>query len=153
MRAHLFRLTVFLLISLTLPLTATAQVVDIPDLNLRTAIEEALGKASGDTITAVDMANLTTLEVSYVDISDLTGLAGAIKLRSLYLDDNNISDISAVAGLTNLTRLEFGSNNISDQMLSPLAYPPNATNLRFEVTDTDGLHLHLLPIRSHLRLT
>ena len=26
------------------------------------------------------------------------------------------------------------------QMLSPLAYPPNAINLRFEVTDTDGLH-------------
>ena len=26
------------------------------------------------------------------------------------------------------------------QMLSPLAYPPNTTNLRFEVTDTDGLH-------------
>ena len=26
------------------------------------------------------------------------------------------------------------------QMLSPLAYPPNATNLRFEIADTDGLH-------------
>ena len=26
------------------------------------------------------------------------------------------------------------------QMLSPLTYPPNVTNLRFEVTDTDGLH-------------
>ena len=26
------------------------------------------------------------------------------------------------------------------QMLSPLAYPPNAISLRFEVTDTDGLH-------------
>ena len=26
------------------------------------------------------------------------------------------------------------------QMRSPLAYPPNAINLRFEVTDTDGLH-------------
>ena len=26
------------------------------------------------------------------------------------------------------------------QMLSPLAYPPNSINLRFEVTDTDGLH-------------
>ena len=26
------------------------------------------------------------------------------------------------------------------QMLPPLAYPPNATSLRFEVADTDGLH-------------
>ena len=26
------------------------------------------------------------------------------------------------------------------QMLSPLAYPPNATSLRFEIADTDGLH-------------
>ena len=54
--------TFFLLMYLTLPLTATAQVVDIPDSNLRAEIEKALGKASGATITAAEMATLPRLE-------------------------------------------------------------------------------------------
>ena len=37
--APFFRFTFFLLVYLALPLTATAQVVNIPDLNLRAAIE------------------------------------------------------------------------------------------------------------------
>ena len=44
MNLPFFRFTFFLLMSLTLPLTATAQVVDIPDPNLRAVIENALGK-------------------------------------------------------------------------------------------------------------
>ena len=55
MNTKFFSIAFFLLICLTLPLTATAQVVDIPDPNLRDAIEAALDKASGDTITVVDM--------------------------------------------------------------------------------------------------
>ena len=41
--------------------TAVGQVVSIPDANLRAKIEEALGKASGATITVDDMAGLTWL--------------------------------------------------------------------------------------------
>ena len=48
--------------------------VDIPDSNLRTAIEKDLGKASGATITTEDMANLTGLRARFANISDLTGL-------------------------------------------------------------------------------
>ena len=74
-----------LLMYLTLPLTATAQVVSIPDPNLRAAIEEALGKASGATITTADMAKLTKLEAANSNISDLTGLEFATNLKSLWL--------------------------------------------------------------------
>ena len=63
----------FLFMCLAFPLNTTAQVVDIPDSNLRAAIEEHLGKASGDTITTADMANLLKLEAKNVNISDLTG--------------------------------------------------------------------------------
>ena len=47
MNKRFLRFTFFLLMYLALPLTATAQVVNIPDPNLRAAIEKALGKASG----------------------------------------------------------------------------------------------------------
>ena len=92
--------------------------VDIPDANLRAAIEKALGIASGGTITAGQMATLTELHAGSSDISDLTGLEYAANLSHLGLSRNNISDISALAGLTNVTYLTLIGNNIED--LSPL---------------------------------
>ena len=79
------RFIFFLLMSLTLPLTVTAQVIDIPDSNLRAEIEKALGKASGATITAADMPNLTHLEARNTNITDLTGLESATNLTELNL--------------------------------------------------------------------
>ena len=119
-----------LLMCLTLPLMAMAQVVDIPDPNLRAKIEEALGKASGATITASDMARLTHLEAGNANISDLTGLEFATNLTELYVgaewveaerewkNSNSVSNLSPLAGLTNLTRLGLRDSNISD--ISPL---------------------------------
>ena len=48
MKTQFFRLTFFLLIFASIPLTIAAQTVNIPDSNLRTVIEAALSKASGD---------------------------------------------------------------------------------------------------------
>jgi internalin A len=90
--------------------------VNIPDPNLRAAIEAELGKAAGDTITVADMESLTTLEADRADISDLTGLEAAINLTELRLDANNISDISALSGLANLTRLRLSHNPISEDV-------------------------------------
>ena len=101
--------------------------IDIPDPNLRTAIEAALGKTSGEPITPTDMERLTELIASKSNISDLTGLEHGTSLTELYLWDNNISDISMVAGLTNLTRLWLWDNNISD--LSPIAGLTQFTDL------------------------
>ena len=93
-------------------------VVAIPDANLRTAIEDALGKAGGTPITQAEMVTLDSLEASDADISDLTGLQSATNLTWLDLGRNNITDISALSGLANLTVLILESNHISD--LSPL---------------------------------
>ena len=95
------------------------QTVNIPDPNLRAAIEKTLDKASGATITTADMAKLTELVAEDANISDLTGLEAAINLTRLDLWTNNISDISAVARLTNLTSLNLNHNSIAD--ISPLA--------------------------------
>lgn len=103
------------------------QPIDIPSPNLRDAIEEALGKPAGDTITATDMAMLTTLEAPNARINDLTGLKYAINLRTLNLLDTGISDLFALAKLKNLTGLDLFGNNISD--LSPLAGLVSLTDL------------------------
>ena len=89
---------IFFLMYLTLPLMATAQ-VNIPDPNLRAAIEEELNKASGATITVWDMALLKKLVAPNANISDLTGLEHAIRIGDwtfdidLGLSNNNISDL------------------------------------------------------------
>ena len=111
------------------------QTVNIPDRNLRAAIEKALGKASGTTITPADMATLTRLDAPNANISNLTGLEYAINLSRLHLGEgwaphwtnsNSISDISALSGLTNLTYLNLQGNSIS-----AISAVSGLTNLQF----------------------
>ncbi|RKU36051.1 hypothetical protein C6496_14260 [Candidatus Poribacteria bacterium] len=93
--------------------------VYIPDVNLRTVIEEALGKASGAPITAEEMATLDQLIAEDKGISDLTGLEFATNIRQkLHIGSNSISDLSPLAGLINLGSINISNNEISD--LSPL---------------------------------
>ena len=140
MKKTLLHFTLFLMY-LTLPLMAMAQVVDIPDPNLRAAIESDLRKPAGATITVNDMAilgggsrgqfyaagrnisnltglqfatNLKDLDLSNNSISDVWALAGLSNLWRLSLSNNSISDISALTGLINLNRLDLSNNNISD---------------------------------------
>ena len=115
--------TFFLLICLTLPLPATAQVVDIPDPNLRAALEDALGKASGAAITAGEMATLTELNARDASISDLTGLEFAANLTTLRLHNNRITDISQLSSLTELRGLYLDNSDIADiSLLSGLIH-------------------------------
>ena len=93
--------------------------VYIPDMNLRAAIAETLGKTPNAPITIEEMATLDEIAVRGKDISNLTGLKFATNIRNLWLGRNNISDLSPLAGLDNLERLGFDNNQVSD--LSPLA--------------------------------
>ncbi len=127
MKTRHFRATIFLSICLALPLTASAQVVDVPDSNLRTVIEKALRLAPGDPITQAKMMALNRLDARNANISNLTGLEVAINLTNLNLASNMVSDISRVATLTNLTDLNLANNMVSD--LSPVAGLINLTNL------------------------
>ena len=118
----MFRL--MLLLFLILPLTVAAQVVNISDAVLRAAIENDLGKAAGDTITADDMATLHDLRAGNSNISDLTGLEYATNLEGLGLWNHSLSDISVLSGLTDLKSLDLSFNRIED--ISPLS---SLTNL------------------------
>ena len=93
--------------------------VEIPDANLRAAVETALGKAPGETISVAEMAWLSELDAWRSNIVDLTGLEHAARLKSLKLRGNDIVDLSPLSGLAGLTYLSLGSNAFVD--LSPLS--------------------------------
>ena len=112
---------------LDIPRPTTVTVVSIPDSNLRSVIEAALGKASGAPINSVEMQAIESLSAQERGIGDLTGLDYAISLEYLVLWGNRIEDISPLAGLTNLTSLQISQNNITD--MSPLAGLTNLTSL------------------------
>ena len=63
----------------------------IPDLNLRAAIRDALGKPPFAPITVADMARLTSLDASNRHIRELGGLELAIGLTDLNLEGNPLS--------------------------------------------------------------
>ena len=112
---------------LIFPPTASAQTVNIPDVNLRAAIAEALGKAPNARITADEIATLTRLEAHNANISDLTGLEFATELQVIRCNNNLISDLSPLAGLIRLRVIELGRNAIRD--LSPIAELINLNHL------------------------
>ncbi len=116
-------LTYTLMLSVTvclmLPLKTSAQVVNIPDVNLRAAIAETLGKAPNASVTRAEIATLRDLNAEDVGIRNLTGLEAATNLEEVRLNHNLISDLSPLAGLSRLHTIRIGDNTISD--LSPLA--------------------------------
>ena len=112
----------------TVTFNATAEAaVDLPDPNLRAAIETALRVSPGTPIVASDMETLTRTEAKNANIRDLTGLKFATNLTYLHLAQNAISDISALVNLTNLTHLALYMNSISDP--TPVAGLTNLTYL------------------------
>ena len=114
--------------------------VEIPDQNLRAAIEDALGKPHGQPIAPAEMLTLTFLYADAVGVRDLMGLEGAINLTVLSLGDNNITDISAVASLTKLTELHLWDNEITN--ITPIAGLTRLTSLDLAgnaITDISAL--------------
>ena len=98
---------------------ASAQVVEIPDPNLRQAITGALELPANTPITQQETLQLMTLDIRGSSIANLTGLEYATNLEVLYSMNNQITDISPLANLTNLTYLYLGDNAL--QTIEPLA--------------------------------
>ena len=115
---YVYTLTICATLFFSLLLTATAQTVNIPDANLRAAIEEALGKAPNAQITVNEMVTLRELRAVSMDIRNLVGLEAAVNLEDLRLNNNSVSNISSLAGLIKLRLIELEENEITD--LSPL---------------------------------
>jgi len=113
--------------------------VDIPDPNLEAAIRLEL-VIPVLPLTDADLATLGSLDLTHLDISNLTGLEYATNLWDLNASENNISDLSPLAGLTDLQNLTLYWNAISD--ITPLAGLSNLMILDLwenQVTDTGPL--------------
>ena len=121
------KITLSLLLYITLCLPLFAQVVDIPDPNLRVAIRDALNLATGTPITQADIRQLTKLEARGEQIKDLSGLQHAINITKIDFGENDVSNLSPLAALTQLEFAELRRNPISD--LSPLANLPQLHTL------------------------
>ncbi len=109
--------------TLLIPQAVSAQIVDFPDPNLRSAIEETLGLPAGSTITPQQMLELKDLDAGQREITDLTGLEFASNLTGLFVGgnwNNTISssssslDLSPLSNLTELEVLFIRHSRISD---------------------------------------
>ena len=113
------RLGLLFLFFVFIPNAVWAEVVEIPDANLKNVLEQALGINAGVDITKEDLAGLVKLIAEEKKITDLTGLEHCTSLDYLNLAHNQIRDISSLTNLTDLTDLRLYTNRISD--ISPLA--------------------------------
>lgn len=94
-------------------LAAQADLVFIPDVNLRKAINSALGKNHADSLTKGELAQLTELIAPGLGIQNLTGLEWAVNLRSADLSSNQIADIRPLQFLANLESVYLHGNPLS----------------------------------------
>jgi Leucine-rich repeat (LRR) protein len=103
-----------------------ASEVDFLDRNLEKAVRNQLNKQAG-TLTKEDMSQLTSLDASYRNIQDLSGLQFANNLVDLTIEGNEIISLTPLQNLTSLKRLWLGDNQVTD--IGPLSSLSNLTEL------------------------
>ena len=113
--------------------------VTFADPNLEAAVRDAIAIPTGP-IYSSDLSELTYLDASEKNITDLTGLEYATSLTSLGLAYNQIGDISPLANLISLTTVDLWFNQITD--ISPLANLTSLTTLNLvnnQISDVSPL--------------
>ncbi len=108
-------IVVALILSTFVPVSSLhANVVNMPDPNLRAAVRAELNLPVGEPITDENISRLTELRVVGTDMMELTGLEHATNLRKIHFGNNLLSDISVLGALTNLESINLRDNQISD---------------------------------------
>ena len=110
--------------------------VEFLDKELEAAVREAINKPDGS-ITDDDMAGLSDLGATNVDIQNLSGLEYATYLTHLDLSSTQVSDLTLLAGLTDLALLYLDSTQVSD--LTPLAGLTKLSSLDLRQTQVSDL--------------
>ena len=135
-----------------------AEDVAIPDDGLRRRVGLALGKAEGESITVAEMATLTSLDLSRVVVTDLTGLEHAVNLRELFLGGNAIADLSPLDGLAvavrhttapGLGNLTYGEGELW-QPIATLRAPRRDRNMGYARAFMAGGYLNLIRARDKI---
>ena len=114
------------------------EIITITDENLKNALCKILSKGSTESITKADMLSLpTTLDLSALKISNLSGLEHATQLENLNLKHNKISNISVLSNLSNLKVINLGWNSIED--ISSLENLNNLEHLSLEYNKVEDI--------------
>ena len=147
MKFSFSRFLIFTIAATLLIPQASAQLVEIPDPNLRRAVRETLALPDEIPLNQQEMLRLKGLSAWDSEIADLTGLEHATFLRSLGLCGNQIHDLRPLAGLVQLEGLSLCVNQITD--ISPLA---NLINLKELDLGANGRIVDITPLANLTRL-
>jgi LPXTG-motif cell wall-anchored protein len=120
----------------TTPATPIGKAVVFADEDLKSAIKNQL-KINHRDIYKEDMESLTSLDASYSDISDLSGLELAVNLVDLTLFGNQIEDLSPLRNLTHLVFLDLDENLITS--LNALSHLTNLESLYLSSNQIDDI--------------
>ncbi len=108
--------------------------VHFVDKNLEQAVRDELQKPVGD-LTSADLLQLTSLYAPNYRIADLSGLEAAANLTILNVTQNDITNITALAGLPQLTSLNLSYNYVHN--LSPIIGLTNLSSLSLGENDLE----------------
>lgn len=118
--------TAFIILLITsIQVQAKEPIIENP--NLEEAIKYQLGIDSKVTITKSQLEELSMIDASWWNVSELTGIDHAIGLSSLYLEGNDLSNINIVRYLNQIQTLSLADNKIND--VAPLENHRNLTML------------------------
>ena len=126
---------------------ATYIIIDGLQLNTNLTALDLSSRQLTDITPLAGLTNLTYLRLHNNQISDIIPLANLTNLTVLVLNSNQISDITPLAGLTNLTNLDLSSNQISN--LAPLAGLTSLTSLSLSVNEV----MDITPLNGLTNLT
>src|SRR5262249_38136964 len=113
--------------------------VRILDPGLNAAIREAVQKPSGP-LNSRDLLDLTVLDASRRNVTDISGLEAARNLVSLDLQINQLTNFSLPRELTNLASLVLSINPLTN-----VSIPAGMTNLTKLIIESSPLANLTLP--------
>ena len=96
------------------------RVPGVADAALGAGIAAALGRSSGETVSAEELAGLESLDVRNAGVRDLAGLQGAAGLKELDLGFNPVADLSVLGSLPALASLNLDGVGPDLAVLAPL---------------------------------
>lgn len=103
--------------------------VSFADSRLEEKVRKLIKKPNGYIFTS-DVAHLTSLNLRYGGIRNLSGIEKLTSLNQLDISNNSVSDFSPLSALTNLTDLNLYGNRIVD--LTTLGALTSLTKLNLE---------------------
>ncbi|EBF5159951.1 TPA: class 1 internalin InlK [Listeria monocytogenes] len=136
-------------------LKASQDNVNIPDAVFKQYLNSLLGQASTANITEAQMDSLTTISLSKLNITDLTGLEYAHNVKDLRIDSIHATNYNQIAGLNNLEKLTIMGTDVTSDKIPNLSQLTNLTNVDFSHSAHDDsilTKLNVLPKVSYINL-